>query len=96
VVEASARSGALNTAGHCFRLGRPVLAVPGPITSATSVGCHKLLRDERGPATVVTSTGKKQMRAMIASFGKMPNPHQNTSSTPITGIGSACEPTASG
>jgi DNA processing protein len=44
VVEAGRRSGALNTAAHARRLGRTVMAVPGPITSAASAGCHDLLR----------------------------------------------------
>lgn len=55
VVEAAHRSGAMNTAGHCVRLGRPLMAVPGPITSAMSRGCHDLLRWESKPATLVTS-----------------------------------------
>lgn len=45
VVEAGARSGSLNTAGHAAQLGRPLGAVPGPVTSAASVGCHRLLRE---------------------------------------------------
>lgn len=45
VVEASARSGARHTAGRAEQLGRPVMAVPGPVTSAMSVGTHALLRD---------------------------------------------------
>jgi len=45
VVEASARSGARHTAGRAQELGRPVMAVPGPVTSAMSVGTHALLRD---------------------------------------------------
>ncbi|HKV21255.1 MAG TPA: DNA-processing protein DprA, partial [Mycobacterium sp.] len=45
VVEAGARSGAANTAAWARALGRPVCAVPGPVTSAASVGCHALLRD---------------------------------------------------
>ncbi|GAA4764314.1 DNA-processing protein DprA [Microbacterium gilvum] len=45
VVEAGARSGTLNTAGHAASLGRPLGAVPGPITSTTSSGCHRLLRE---------------------------------------------------
>lgn len=45
VVEAGWRSGSLNTAGHAASLGRPLGAVPGPITSATSAGCHRLLRE---------------------------------------------------
>ncbi len=44
VVEAAARSGALNTAGHAERLSRVVMAVPGPVTSAASAGCHLLVR----------------------------------------------------
>ena len=45
VVEAGARSGSLNTAAHAAALGRPLGAVPGPVTSAASVGCHRLLRE---------------------------------------------------
>jgi DNA processing protein len=54
VVEAAARSGAMNTARHCTRLGRPLMAVPGPITSAASVGCHALIRAECDPAQLVS------------------------------------------
>lgn len=46
VVEASWRSGALSTARHAEDLSRPVGAVPGPITSAASAGCHRLIRDQ--------------------------------------------------
>lgn len=52
VVEAAWRSGALNTAGHAAGLLRPVGAVPGPVTSAASAGCHRLLRE--GVAVCVT------------------------------------------
>lgn len=45
VVEAGRRSGALNTASHAAELNRVLMAVPGPVTSAMSVGCHLLLRD---------------------------------------------------
>ena len=51
VVEAGARSGAANTAAWARALGRSVCAVPGPVTSSVSVGCHALLR---GGANVVT------------------------------------------
>ncbi|MRH90948.1 DNA-protecting protein DprA [Nocardia sp. SYP-A9097] len=53
VVEAGARSGARNTVKWTRRLGRPALAVPGPITSAASVGCHRMIRE--GEAFLVTS-----------------------------------------
>jgi DNA processing protein len=45
VVEAALRSGALNTARHARELGRPVMAVPGPVTSEQSAGCHELIRE---------------------------------------------------
>lgn len=45
VVEAGRRSGAMNTAHHAESLHRPVMAVPGPVTSSLSAGCHQLLRD---------------------------------------------------
>lgn len=45
VVEAGRRSGTLSTAAAAEQLGRVVMAVPGPVTSAMSVGCHLLLAD---------------------------------------------------
>jgi DNA processing protein len=53
VVEAGRRSGAANTAAHCAALGRPLMAVPGPVTSAMSEGCHALLRRPENPAVLV-------------------------------------------
>ena len=44
VVEAGLRSGAANTAAWSRALGRPLAAVPGPVTSSASAGCHRLLR----------------------------------------------------
>ena len=55
VIEAAPRSGALNTAAHCVTLGRPLMAVPGPVTSAMSAGCHALISRENDPALLVTS-----------------------------------------
>jgi len=45
VLEAGWRSGSLNTAGHAGALGRPLGAVPGPVTSPASAGCHRLIRE---------------------------------------------------
>jgi DNA processing protein len=53
VVEAQVRSGALNTANWTGRLHRPLMGVPGPVTSAFSAGVHDLVRT--GVATLVTT-----------------------------------------
>ncbi|MFM8895388.1 MAG: DNA-processing protein DprA, partial [Actinomycetales bacterium] len=45
VVEAGLRSGTTSTAHSAAALNRPVLAVPGPVTSPMSAGCHALVRD---------------------------------------------------
>lgn len=52
VVEAGFRSGSLNTASHAASLQRPLAAVPGPITSPASAGCHRLIQE--GTAKLVT------------------------------------------
>lgn len=53
LVEASARSGATQTMRRALALGRPAMVVPGPVTSAMSVGAHELLR-ESPEARIVT------------------------------------------
>lgn len=45
VVEASARSGASQTLRRALALGRRPMVMPGPVTSAMSVGCHEMLRE---------------------------------------------------
>jgi DNA processing protein len=45
VVEAALRSGALSTARHARDLCRPLMAVPGPVTSGQSQGCHEIIRE---------------------------------------------------
>ncbi len=64
VLEAGWRSGSLNTAGHALQLGRPIGAVPGPVTSAASSGCHRLLRE--GTAQCVTSPDEMAELAPLA------------------------------
>jgi DNA processing protein len=45
VVEAGLRSGAQRTAADARSSGRPVMAVPGPVTSGRSAGCHRMIRE---------------------------------------------------
>lgn len=65
VVEAAWRSGAMSTAHHAARLLRPVGAVPGPVTSMASAGCHRLLRD--GVAVCVTDAAEVRELAGLLS-----------------------------
>ena len=53
VIEAAFRSGSLRTARDAAALYRMVMAVPGPITSPTSDGCHRLIQERC--AEIVTS-----------------------------------------
>jgi len=54
VIEAAARSGALNTAGHAADRGIPVLAFPGDVDRPKAAGCNALIRDG---ATLVRDAG---------------------------------------
>lgn len=72
VVEAAWRSGALSTAHHAARLLRPVGAVPGPVTSMASAGCHRLLRD--GVAVCVTDAD--EVLELVRPAGASPEPER--------------------
>lgn len=61
IAEAGYRSGSLHTAARAMELGRPVGAVPGPLTSAASAGCHRLLRD--GLGSIIT--GYEDIRELL-------------------------------
>ena len=65
VLEAGMRSGSLNTAGHAAALGRPLGAVPGPVTSPASAGCHRLLRE----FDAVCVTDAAQMAELVHMAG---------------------------
>jgi DNA processing protein len=71
VVEAGARSGAANTASWANLLGRSVCAVPGPVTSSSSVGCHVLIR---AGATLVTRAAEVvELIGRVGEFAPEPD-----------------------
>ncbi len=84
VVEAGARSGAANTAAWARALGRPVCAVPGPVTSAASVGCHALLRD--GETALVTRAA--DVVELIGRIGELA-PDEQRPELLLDGLGEA-------
>lgn len=80
VVEAGARSGAANTAAWARALGRPLCAVPGPITSSVSIGCHLLMRDG---AHVVTRA--EEIIEFVGRIGELA-PEEQRPVTPLDGL----------
>lgn len=97
VIEAGRRSGALNTATHATSMGRAVMAVPGPVTSALSVGCHTLLRDHgalcvTGAADVLDhlggDTGPEPGPVRVAA-DLSPETERVLAAVPRTGAGTA-------
>ena len=70
MVEAGSRSGARNTLGYARRLERSAMVVPGPITSAMSVGCHVELRM---PGTVLV-TRVEEIVEEIGHVGELADP----------------------
>ncbi len=80
VVEAGWRSGSLNTAAHAASLGRPLGAVPGPVTSAGSAGCHRLLREYDA---VCITTGAELAELAGLGAAAPPPSHASTAADPI-------------
>lgn len=78
VVEAGWRSGSLNTAGHAASLGRPLGAVPGPVTSPTSAGCHRLLREYDARCVTTAEEVRELWRpsSEVTSLGSRESPEQ--------------------
>ncbi|MGL5863748.1 MAG: DNA-processing protein DprA, partial [Phycicoccus sp.] len=71
VVEASLRSGSLVTARHAREHHLPVGAVPGPVTSVASAGCHALVRE--AGAVLVADAG--EVAELAAHIGEhLPEP----------------------
>ncbi|OBS02820.1 MAG: DNA-protecting protein DprA [Mycobacterium sp.] len=81
VVEAGLRSGAANTAAWARSLGRVVAAVPGPVTSSASAGCHVLLRNG---AHLVTRC--EDIVELVGRVGELA-PEEPRPTTPLDGLG---------
>ncbi|SMD21175.1 DNA-processing protein DprA [Kibdelosporangium aridum] len=84
VVEAGQRSGARNTAASAAALGRVLMVVPGPVTSAMSMGCHDLLRD--GLATSVSSVA--EVIESVGLFGEDLVTRTGSTARPTDGLDS--------
>ena len=83
VVEAGLRSGALATVRQAGRIGRPMMGVPGPVTSAESAGVHQLLRD-REDAQLVTRVA--EIIEVVGSIGDDLAPRPEGPGSPRDGL----------
>lgn len=72
MVEAALRSGARQTLGRARMLGRPALVVPGPVTSAMSVGCHEELRTEGSRAVASVDHVIEEVGRIGADLAPLP------------------------
>jgi DNA processing protein len=79
VVEAGQRSGALNTARHARDLRRRLMAVPGPVTSDLSAGCHHILREWQG----VLVTSAAEVTEHLSPVGATPFTEAATAAPPV-------------
>jgi DNA processing protein len=75
VIEAARNSGALYTARHAVEQGRDVFALPGPVDSLASAGCHELIRDG---VTLV-----RHADDVLAALGPLPSPASPSTSVTI-------------
>ncbi|BCI82184.1 DNA-processing protein DprA [Mycobacterium sp. SMC-18] len=80
VVEAGLRSGAANTAAWATAMGRKVCAVPGPVTSAASAGCHVLIRND-----AVLVDRAEQVVELIGRIGELAGEPDHPE-TPLDGL----------
>jgi DNA processing protein len=88
IVEAGERSGALNTARHAAHLGRPLMALPGPVTSAQSAGCHRIIR-EWGATCVTCAADIIEMLSPVGAVSTLPPAGRPG---PATAVGSSPRP----
>ncbi len=76
IVEAAARSGALNTAGWAASASVPVFAVPGDVDRPKAAGCNALIRDGatlvRNADDVLIQLGFASVATTTETLGRTP------------------------
>ncbi|AQP46609.1 DNA protecting protein DprA [Tessaracoccus aquimaris] len=85
IVEAAARSGAKNTASWASALGRPLLAVPGPVTSSLTATPHRLIRE----GVAILCTGAADVDEVLGPPGAVPEPDGRGAPRPVDALADA-------
>jgi DNA processing protein len=85
VVEAPARSGAINTAHHALELGRPLFVVPGRPGDPFTAGCLRLLRET--PARPFVGTAELDEDLTALGIGGAPVIQAGAVAIPTAGLG---------
>lgn len=78
VVEAALRSGTTSTANAANALSRPVLAIPGPVSSPMSAGCHQLIRE----GSAVLASCPNDILEVVEPIGSHLGPNRATQTSP--------------
>ena len=78
VVESASTGGALHTVDEALLRDRPVLAVPGPVTSPVSVGTNRLLRDVAQPVC-----DSDDVLAAVGLPARRPRPASVAAASPV-------------
>lgn len=82
VVEAALRSGALSTANWAVDVARPLVAVPGPVTSTLSAGCHQLIR----AGAAVLATDAAEVADAVGDLAADAAPDKRGAARPLDGL----------
>lgn len=82
VVEMALRSGARSTARYAEELGRVLMAVPGPVSSAVSIGSNDLLRTRQA----VPVTRVEEVIEDLGRIGEDLAPARNTPARPLDAL----------
>jgi DNA processing protein len=85
IVEAGERSGALSTARHAADLGKPLMAVPGPVTSVQSAGCHRIIREWGATCVTCASDIIEMLSPLSAPDALAPGGSLEPASSPGSG-----------
>jgi DNA processing protein len=83
VIEAARRSGTQSTARRACELGRTLMAVPGPVSSAVSAGIHDMIRNQGAKLVTCADEVIEDIGALgvdLASAGESRSPRDELDS----------------